>query len=222
MRRLVLFVLPFLLLAPGAAGADEPAASADASPRHATWAALGGGHDLGQVTVGVLGGWPRLSLRVQAGVGKGWAPLAEVEATPSWRVEPSLGLGRDLVVRRKGRLAAELLLGWHLQSGVLAQRGPSGVVRFRATATGKVVGCWFALGTRHTLLFDRTRTVSADGTEVAWSARHRWSPHLAGGIAFAVHRNVGFSLGLDWTFVDVGTIAVSLPGIHAGLQIGGP
>ena len=92
--------------------------------------------------------------------------------------------------------------------------------RVRAMITAKVVGAWVAAGTRHTLLFDRTTVTSADGTESTWSARHRWSPHLTGGVLLALHSNVGLELGMDVVFVDVGVVGISLPGVHASLIIG--
>ncbi|MCP4873614.1 MAG: hypothetical protein GY898_33425 [Proteobacteria bacterium] len=206
--------LVVLLLAAG------PGLAADA-PDAASFDALGGGHDRGDVTLALQGGWPRLSLRGQVGAGARLAPVLEIEATPSWRIEPSLGVGISLLRRPEGRLSTEVLLGWHAQHGALAQRGPSAVARVRVMGTARRIGFWLAIGTRHTLLFDRTTVRRSSGEEVSWSARHRWSPHLAGGFVWAVHRNVGVEVGLDWTFVDVEVVAISLPGIHVGLQFGG-
>lgn len=211
--------LPLLL---GAALFWAPATSASELPSAAAASALGGGHERGEITLMLRGGWPRFSVRAQVGVGRRLAPVVEVEATPSWRVEPALGLGIKLVGSEKGRISAELLGGWHVQQGALPQRGPSGLARIRALVTGRVVGAWLAVGTRHTLLFDRTTLRSSAGTEITWSARHRWSPHLAGGVAFSFHPRVALEVGIDMVFVDVEVVGLSLPGIHASLLLGVP
>ena len=199
-----------------------PPAHAAGDGAAATHSALGGGHERAEATFLIRGGWPRLGLRGQMGAGRGLAPLLELNATPSWRVESSLGLGFKLAKSRRGRISAEALLGWQLQYGSLPQRGPSAVARVRALVTGKVVGAWIAVGTRHTLLFDRTTVTSAAGTDTNWSARHRWSPHLAGGLTLSLHSHVGLEFGLDMVFVDVGVVEVSLPDVHASLIIGAP
>lgn len=215
MRHALLICLGSLLwtAAPATASAEGPSAVPSA---------IAGGHERGELTVMFRGGWPRLGLRAQVGAGRGLSPLLEVEATPAWRVEPAVGLGVQIARSTRGRLSAELLLGWQLQYGTLAQRGPSGVVRLRGLLMGRVVGAWLAVGTRHTLLFDRTTIHSATGTDVDWAARHRWSPHLAGGAVFALHPRVGLEVGMDLVFVDVGVVAVSLPGLHASLIVGVP
>lgn len=217
--RLALGLLLGLLVATPAGAAPAPAVAVEV-PDAASHDAFGGGHDRGDVTLALQLGWPRLSLRGQVGAGHRLAPLIEIEATPSWRVEPAVGVGVSLVRRRRGRLSAEVLVGGHAQHGALAQRGPSAAARLRVMGTAPRLGLWFAVGTRHTLLLDRTTVRSAEGTEVSWSARHRWSPHFAGGVVWALHRNVGLEVGLDWTLVDVGVVAVSLPGFHVGLQFG--
>jgi len=213
-RRLRLTLLAAALwLVAAPAHAEPPAESA-------AFDSIAGGAAKGSWTVGVQAGWPWLGLRGQVGLGA-VAPLLEIEAAPGWRLEPSGGLSIKLLRRPHGRLSAEVLLGWQVQTGTLAQRGPSGAARVRVMGIARRVGFWLTVGTRHTLLFDRTRTVSADGTTTDWAARHRWSPHLAGGIAITLHRNVGLEVGLNWHFVDVGTTAISLPGIHAGVHFGG-
>ena len=83
------------------------------------------------------------------------------------------------------------------------------------------VSPWLTLGSRHTVLFDRTQTIRANGTTTEWSARHRWSPQIGFGVVVGVTRQFGFDVGVDWHLTDVETTAVSLPGLHLGVQVGG-
>jgi len=211
-----------LLILLGLALSTPSLAVAEEAPTNAVHSTLTSGHQRGEFTLSLRGGWPRLKIRAQVGAGRRLAPLVELEVTPEWRLEPSLGLGISLAKSARGGIAVEVLAGWHLQYGTLAQRGPSGVVRIRGLLTGRVVGGWFAVGTRHTLLFDRTTLRSSSGTEVEWTPRHRWSPHIAGGVAFNLHPRVGLEVGLNMVFVDVEVIDISLPGFHASLIIGIP
>ena len=200
----------YLAALPCAHGAEGPVA----------WSATSGGHVRGEWSVDLRGGWPRFAARAQVGVGKGWSPTLELVGTPSWRVEPSLGVTKSVLRGSKGRLVLELLAGWQVQTGSLAQRGPSLVARVRPLIQGKKAGFWASLGTRHTVLFDRTTRRSVEGTDVSWSARHRWSPEIGFGGVFVLTPQVSLTVGLDLTFVDLGTIALSLPGFQAGLQFG--
>ena len=182
---------------------------------------LGGGSDPGAFAVGVRGGWPWWGFRFQVGVKGGWTPLVDLDSALGRRWEPGVGVGKRIFDHPRGRLSAEILLGWQFQTGELAQRGPSGAMRLRLLGIVGRVNPWFLVGGRHTLLVDRTRTITAEGTSTRLSARHRWSPHLAFGVVVGITKHVGFDIGVDWHFVDVGTVAVSLPGIHLGVQFGG-
>ena len=182
---------------------------------------LGGGSDPGAWAVGVRAGWPWMAIRAQVGLRGGVTPLLELDTALFRRWQPSLGISGRLLDHPRGRLSVEVLLGWQIQTGDLAQRGPSGAVRLRLLGIVGRANPWLAVGGRHTLLFDRTTTITADATTVDWSVRHRWSPSIAGGVVIGITKHIGLDLGLDWHFVDVGSTAVSLPGIHLGVQFGG-
>ncbi len=209
---------------PGLASAgpkDLPEPPALAAGELASLDVLGGGSDPGAWAIGLRGGWPWFGLRFQAGMKGGWTPLADLDSALGRRWDLSLGVGKRILDHPRGRLSAEVLLGWQFQTGQLEQRGPSGAIRLRLAGIVGRVNPWLAFGGRHTLLLDRTRVITADGTNVTWSARYRWSPHLAFGVVVGITKHVGFDVGIDWHFVDVGTVAVSLPGVHLGLQFGG-
>ena len=192
-----------------------------AAAEYNRWSALVDTDERGDWGLDLRGGWPRFAARGQVGIGGGWSPTVEFVGTPSWRVEPSIGLSKSLLKSPRGRLVVELLGGWQFQTGSLAQRGPSLVARVRPLLSGKRVGLWLSLGTRHTLLFDRTTRRSIQESKVTWSARHRWSPEVGLGVVVRLAPRFSLTFGLDWAFVDVGTIALSLPGLQAGVQFSG-
>jgi len=198
-----------------------PSVNVEASGEYASHDMLGGGSKPGAWAVGFQGGWPWLGARAQVGLPGGLTPVIEVETALFRRVQPSIGVSGRLFGGAKGRLSGEALIGWQTQTGVLEHRGPSATARLRVIGIAGRVAPWFALGTRHTFLFDRKRIVRRSGETVIWSSRHRWSPHLAGGVAIGITKNVGIDVGLDWHVVDVGTVEVSLPGFHLGVQFGG-
>lgn len=197
----------------GVAWADVPdAASLDF---------VGGGSDAGTWVVGASGGWPWFEARAQVGLPKGWTPVLEVESGLFRRWHPSIGLSNRLVDAARWRLSAEVLMGWQVQTGTLAQRGPSAVGRVRVLGIAGRVNPWVMLGTRHTLLFDRTRTIREAGTTTEWGARHRWSPHVSAGVVVPITPRAGFDVGIDWHLADAETTAIALPGLHVGVQLGG-
>jgi len=200
---------------------DLPEPPALAAGELASLDVLGGGSDPGAWAIGVRGGWPWVGMRMQAGMKGGWTPLVDIDTASFRRWDLSLGAGKRIVDHPRGRLSAELVLGWQFQTGQLAQRGPSGAFRLRLLGIVGRVNPWLAIGGRHTLLLDRARTIAADGTTTKWTARYRWSPHLQGGVVVGITKHFGIDIGIDWHFVDVGVTAISLPGIHLGVQFGG-
>jgi len=200
---------------------DLPEPPALANGEFASFDVLGGGSDKGAWAVGLQGGWPWFGARFQVGLAHNWTPIVDLDTALGRRWQPSVGIGKRILDHPRGRLSAELLLGWQIQTGDLAQRGPSGVFRLRLLGLVGRVNPWLMVGGRHTLLFDRTRTITADDTTTKWSARYRWSPHFAGGVVIGITKHVGIDIGIDWHFVDVQATAVSLPGIHLGVQFGG-
>ncbi len=191
-----------------------------APPDSAAFDVVGGGSARGAWAVGLQGGWPWFEARAQVGLAKGWTPLLEVESALFRRWHASVGISRRMLDHPRRRITLEALLGWQVQTGVLAQRGPSGVFRMRALGLLGRVSPWVTLGGRHTLLFDRTRTLRAEGTTTRFGARYRFSPQISTGLVVGLTPSVGVDVGIDWHFVDVQTTAVSLPGIHLGLQLG--
>lgn len=216
---MIRWLVVLLVLAATPAAAQEPPALANGEL--ASLDILGGGSDPGAWAVGVRAGWPWFAVRGQVGLPGGVTPLIEVDSAVFRRWQPSLGISGRLLDHDRGRLSVEVLLGWQIQTGDLAQRGPSGAVRLRLLGIVGRANPWLAVGGRHTLLFDRTTTISAAETTVAWDVRHRWSPSIAGGVVIGITKHVGIDIGIDWHFIDVGAVAISLPGIHLGVQVGG-
>ena len=200
--------------------------AAPASARStASWDLLGGApRDEATWSLGLQVGWPWSGLRAQVGLGKGFSLVGEADAALLRRFQPSGGLAWTLASREKGRLSIELLIGGQAQIGLLPQQGPSGLLRARLMGILGPVAPYLLVGTRHTLLFDRVRILSQDPerAETTVTTQHRWSPFFSAGVGFALSEYLGLDLGVDWHFVDVGHVAVSIPGIHIGLQIGGP
>jgi len=212
---MILLLCGFLAFGPPTAQAgDHPVsfAAASASSAPGAWATV------------VQGGWPWSGLRAQVGLAPRLTLVGEVDTAIFRRIQPSAGLAVLLLGTDKGRLSVELGLGGQVQLGELAHRGPSAALRLRLVAAPGPVGPFLVVGTRHTLLFHRTTTLRLDADEPDISVRteHRWSPWFQLGLAFAPSRHLGFELAIDWHFVDVGVVAVTLPGFHFGLHVGNP
>lgn len=165
-------------------------------------------------------GYPWQRLRVQAGVGHRLSLAAELDSALGRRLRPALGLSLRWVDRPHVRLSGELLLGWQwVLTPELAQRGPNGELRMRLAVPIRRVAPYLVLGSRHTLLPDRTQIVAAEGTRVEWSIRHRWTGWGSLGLMIALGQHVGLDVGIDFPWVDAPT--PSIPGFHLGLVIGG-
>ncbi|MBN93302.1 MAG: hypothetical protein CL928_04410 [Deltaproteobacteria bacterium] len=210
-----LAVAVLLVLSTGPALAQGPSVTVDwasASSRPGAW------------STGVQGGWPWSGLRAQLGLAQRVTLVGELDTAVFRRFQPSAGLGLLLVGTPKARVSLELGLGSVVQGGVLPQQGPSGTLRLRLVASPGPVGPYLVAGTRHTLLHDRTRTyrLGVEDPEVSVQLSHRWSPWLQVGLAFAPTRHFGFDVAIDWHFVDVGVVALTLPGVHFGIQVGNP
>lgn len=165
-------------------------------------------------------GYPWQRLRVQGGLGHRVTLFGEVDSVLGRRWRPAVGVNLRWVDRPHVRMSGEVLLGWQwVLAPELAARGPNGEARIRLGFPVRRVMPYLVLGTRHTLLFDRTRIERAEGTDTSWSVRHAWTGWGSVGIAVAITEHVGLDFGFDLPWVDPPT--PSIPGIHAGLLIGG-
>lgn len=165
-------------------------------------------------------GYPWQRLRVQGGLGHRVTLFGEVDSVLGRRWRPAMGVNLRWVDRPHVRMAGELLLGWQwVLAPELAARGPNGELRVRLGFPIRRVMPYLVLGSRHTLLFDRTRIDRADGTDTQWSARHAWTGWGSVGIAVAITEHVGLDFGIDLPWVDPPT--PSIPGLHLGLLLGG-
>ncbi len=147
--------------------------------------------------------------------------LGEVSSALGNRLQPSAGARLDLFARPDGgqprhkRLWLELLAGYQYQYGSLPQRGPSAIAR----VGGQYGQRWFVTShvqARCTMLIDALRI----DTEAGLQERLRWRPLWTPGFALAMGRHHGswtWQFGLNWRFVDVGVISLSLPGLQAAV-----
>ena len=215
---LALVAVAGLLVAPVALAVEPPP---PLEGEAASFDLLGGGSQAGAWAVGFSGGWPWSSLRAQAGVGKGLTPLIVLDTAVFRRWEPMAGLSGRFVDRPEGRLSGELLLGWTVQTGVLASHGPRivGRVRLMGFPEGRAAP-WLGLATGHAFYVDETVRDGADGEQAARSVRHEWAPIIEGGVAIAITEHVGLNVGADYRFVGAPD-TLSLPGFHVGVQFGG-
>ena len=213
MRGASFLVLLLLLLLPARSSAADSSSVFDG---------LSTAQRAGAWTATVQGGWPWLGLRAQIGMGRRLALVGEVETAIFRRWHPGGGLSWSLVETDKGRLAAEAIIGAQIQLGELAEQGPSLALRLRLAARPGPVGPYIVVATRHGLLFHRQRSYRLDeeAPDVEVDVEHRWSPSIVLGLAFAPSTNFGFDIGMDFYFVDVGIVAVSLPGFHVALHFG--
>lgn len=181
---------------------------------------VGGGSRRGDWAVELSAGFPWQRLRGQLGVGWGLTPIVELDSVLGRRFRPALGLGLRWLDRPHARITGEVLLGWDWQlTPELSRRGPNGELRVRMAFPVRRVAPYLVLGTRHTLLMDRTTVVAAGGDERSWSARQAWTLWGSLGLAIAINDHVGLDLGLDFPWVDPPT--PSIPGAHVGLILGG-
>jgi hypothetical protein len=181
---------------------------------------VSGGSRRGDWALELSGGFPWQRVRVQVGVGKRLTPLVEMDTTLGRRIRPAAGLSLRWVDRPHVRLSGEVLLGWDWQlTPDRRRRGPNGELRVRLAFPIGRVAPYLVLGTRHTLLMDRTSIETASGTDISWDARQAWILWGSLGLAVAITENVGLDLGIDLPWVDPPT--PSIPGFHLGLILGG-
>ncbi|MCB9755202.1 MAG: hypothetical protein H6713_35130 [Myxococcales bacterium] len=181
---------------------------------------VGGGSRAGTWAGAVQIGYPWQTLRLQVGAWRTLTPLVELEAALFRRFRPAVGLGLRWVDRPRVRLTGDVLLGWFVQLGELARRGPNAELRLRLAFPSGRVAPYLMLATRHTLLFDRTRVISPGGTTTSWSARHDWTPWATLGLAIVITDAFGIELGIDWPWVGAPD-GVAIPGVHLGALFGG-
>ncbi|HMY57163.1 MAG TPA: hypothetical protein PK472_02850 [Pseudomonadota bacterium] len=181
---------------------------------------LAGGPQKGMWGVSVQAGYPWFSLRTMYGVGHRLAPLFELETALGRRFTTSLGLSLAWVNRPHFRLSGEVLLGWMLQEGELARRGPSGELRLRAAfSVGRLIP-YLVLGTRHAILPSRTQIERESGVDTTWTVRHEWTPWGTLGLGIRATTSLGVDVAIDYGWVDApGSVAI--PGAHVGLHFGG-
>jgi len=196
------------------------AAEGASLPEHPAFDMHGGGSKPGSWAGGMQAGFPWQAVHLQYGLEDGWTPFVEVSSALLQRNEPSIGLALRWVDRPRVRVTGEVLLGWQVQTGVLAHSGPSMALRVRAAAwVGRRIMPYTAWTTRHTLLIDRTALETASGTETSLTAGPRWDALGVVGVAFVLSPRVGLELGVEYPRTDGST--VTLPGVHLGLQFGG-
>ncbi len=206
---------------------DEPAPTSTTSvisrrtrfAESAPFDVVGGGSRPGAWAGAVQIGYPWQTLRFQYGA-RVLTPMVEFETALFRRFRPAVGLGLRWVDRPRVRLTGDILLGWLVQTGALARRGPNAELRLRLAFPSGRVAPYLMLATRHTLLFDRARVVSPGGTTTSWSARHDWTPWATLGLAIAINDNFGVELGIDWPWVGAPD-GVAIPGLHVGALFGG-
>ena len=219
MRSLLLVVLGLTLLA-GAALAAPPVPD-DILPGGdpVTFDVVGGGSPPAAWAVGLTGGYPWSSLRLQVGLPGGVTPVVSVETAVFRRWEPTAGVSGRFLDGPKGRLSGEILLGWTIEAGEVRRNGPRILGRLRAMAITGRAGPYVALATGHTLYFDDVVTRTRDGDTTERTVSHQWAPVIEAGVAVAILKNVGIEVGFDWHLVGLPD-ALALPGVHLGVQFG--
>ena len=218
MIRLLATLLLALVLAGPAAAAEPPPFVQQGEP--ASFDLLGGGSRAGAGAGGVSGGWPWASLRAQVGGGAGVTPLVVLDAAIFRRWEPMAGVSGRIVDGARGRLSGELLVGWTVQTGVLARHGPRVTGRVRLMAIPGRLAPWLAVATGHTLYVHRTDRDADDGVVASRTVSHEWAPVIEAGLAIGITKHVGLDVGVDLRFVGA-PHTIALPGFHLGVQFGG-
>ena len=178
---------------------------------------LGGASNSGRWAVRLQGGYPWQSLRVQRGFGV-LTGFVEVDSALFRRTQPSLGISMRWVDKPAFRLSGEFLFGWQVQSGDVAQQGPSFAFRLKLLwRFARRFGLYARFDTRHTLLFNQFVVDKASEVTSRMEVEHRWSPWGEVGLAFALNDWISLDLGLVYPWIDAPS--VSIPGFHLGLQL---
>ncbi len=179
----------------------------------------GGGSPAGAWAVGVSGGYPWSSVRAQVGLPGGLTPVLGLETALFRRWEPSVGVSGRILDRPRGRISGELLIGWTVEAGEVAQNGPRALARVRVLGILGRVAPWFSVATGHTVYVDETVRISAEGETSELSPRHEWTPVIEAGVVVGITKNLGIELGFDWHFVGAPE-RFALPGLRLGVHFG--
>jgi len=182
---------------------------------HPTRALLLGGAGEGHWNAGASVGSPWVTAQAQVGLPGGWTPIAEVQGASLARWQPGLGVGKRWI-DRDWRLTGEGVVGWTLQGEPIPFRGPAAELRMKGgRAVGRFVP-YLHLGVRGSRTVDHTE----DTTGTVLRSSPRWETTFTGalGTGFVLGDRVGLDLGIDLPWVNVP--AVSIPGVHLGVQAG--
>lgn len=183
---------------------------------------VGGGSRPMTWATALQGGFPWSSVRGQVGLGaRGLAIGLDLETARFRRFRPALLIALRWVDRPRVRVTGELLLGWLVQIGELARRGPNAELRLRVAFPVGRVAPYLLLATSHTLLTDRVTIATSDGETRDLSFRHEWLPRASLGLAVAISRAIGLEAGVDLAWYDAPSATPSIPGFHLGLAFGG-
>jgi hypothetical protein len=183
---------------------------------------VGGGSRPMTWATALQGGFPWSSIRGQVGLGpRGLAIGLDLETARFRRFRPALLIALRWVDRPRVRVTGELLLGWLVQIGELARRGPNAELRLRVAFPVGRVAPYLLLATSHTLLTDRVTINTSDGETRDLSFRHEWLPRASLGLAVAISRAIGLEAGVDLAWYDAPSATPSIPGFHLGLAFGG-
>lgn len=183
---------------------------------------VGGGSRPMTWATALQGGFPWSSIRGQVGLGpRGLAIGLDLETARFRRFRPALLIALRWVDRPRVRVTGELLLGWLVQIGELARRGPNAELRLRVAFPVGRVAPYLLLATSHTLLTDRVTINTSDGETRDLSFRHEWLPRASLGLAVAISRSIGLEAGVDLAWYDAPSATPSIPGFHLALAFGG-
>lgn len=193
--------------------------SAHAEHTHSTVAVLTAASDTGVWDIGLSTGFPWTRARLQRGATGGWTPFVEFDTARWVRSRPAVGISLPWIDRR-WRLSGELTAGFLRQTGDLSLQGPSASAALRTGRTEGRVLPYFHAGIEPTVLVDRVIVDTQSGEEITYDSEVTWTLTGALGVGIPLSERLGMDVGLDIPWVDVPK--VSLPGLHIGLQLGGP
>lgn len=176
-----------------------------------------GGQEPGAWAARATGGYPWSRAHIACGLSGGWTVLAGYQTALLRRHQATIGVERRWVDRR-WRVSGAVVGGYLYQVAPLARSGPTAEAIIRAGRTGRVMP-YLALGTQGTLSPQRIRLVTAEGDERSIDLLGELTLTGTLGGAVQLSERVGLDVGLDLDWVDVP--AISIPGLHVGLTVGG-
>ena len=184
--RVLLLIAALLIpsMADGAPRITRPEFTRNGDP--ATFDIVGGGSPEGAWALGLSGGYPWSSFRAQLGMRGGLTPLLSLETALFARWEPTVGFSGRIIDRPRGRLSAELLVGWTVETGEFPKNGPHALARLRVMGILGRVAPWFSVATGHNVYVHETIRIDATGEESSLSASHEWAPVIEAGVAIAI------------------------------------